>query len=458
MAHKPLRLWLNVLLLAGMLAFSLSACKTGGDGEASPSGNDGKPTPTAIPTSVVPTNPTYTVERGDVISEMQISARIAPVVQEELFFKINGFVDTVYVKRGSEVKTGDLLAELEMTDLKNQIIQKEAEMTAVQLNYNRKMAEAQANVRSKELRLEILRLSVSESSLVSARIDLERAQSRLKNARIEYNESLDRQWEKEDVRRNYANDVHEAEWNLEVAEARYQDALNERTRNGYEIELAQQDLDLTTMTLGEVQIGMDITQTQLSLDRLKDQLKDASIVAPFDGVILQLSVVDGKEVQGYKELMTLADLSALEVSADLSESEMSELTEGMAVSAEFVNKPGKTIQGVIRRLPYPYGSTKPLEGSDEEDDKSTRITLTNPEEAGYKYDVGDMLRITIELERAENTLRLPAQAVRTFEGRTFVVIQQEGGQRRMDVRLGIQSKEWVEILDGLEEGQVIIAP
>ncbi len=456
MVRKPLRLWLNVFLLVGMLAFSLSACKTGGEGEAPPSEN-GEPTPTAIPTSIVPTNPTYTVERGDVIREIQISARVAPVVQEELFFKMGGYVDTVYVKRGDEVKTGDLLAELEMTDLKNQITQKEAEMTAVQLNYDRRLAEAQANVRSKELRLAILKVSASESQWVSARINLERAQARLKNARIEYNESLDRSWEKEDMRRNYAEDVREAEWNLEVAEAQYQDVLNDRTRNGYEIELAQQDLDLTTMALGEVEVGLDITQTLLSLQRLKDQLNDALIVAPFDGVILQISVVDGKEVQGYKELMTLADLSALEISADLDDTEMSELTEGMPIVAEFVNKPGKEIQGVIRRLPYPYGSTKPLEGSDDED-KSTRITLLNAEEADYEYDVGDMLRITIELERSENALRLPAQAVRTFEGRTFVVIQQEGGQRRMDVRLGIQSAEWVEILDGLQEGEVVIAP
>ncbi|MBN2007130.1 MAG: efflux RND transporter periplasmic adaptor subunit [Anaerolineae bacterium] len=456
MVRKPLRLWLSVFLLVAMLAFSLSACKTGGNGEASPDGGE-EPTPTAIPTSIVPTNPTYTVERGDVVREMQISARVAPVVQEELFFKMGGYVDKVYIKRGSEVKAGDLLAELEMTDLKNQITQKEAEMTAVQLNYERRLAEAQANVRSKEVRLAILKLSLSESQLVSARIDLERAQARLKNARIEYNEALDRQWEKEEVRLNYANDVREAEWSLEVAEARYQDVLNERTRNGYEIELAQQDLDLTLMSLGEIEIGMDITQTQLSLQRLRDQLNDARIVAPFDGVILQISVVDGKEVQGYKELMTLADLSALEISADLSDSEMSELTEGMEVTAEFVNRPGQDIKGVIRRLPYPYGSTKPLEGSEDDEDKSTRITLID-DTSGYDYDVGNMLRITIELERSENTLRLPAQAVRTFEGRTFVVIQQEGGQRRMDVRLGIKSAEWVEILDGLEEGQVVIAP
>jgi multidrug efflux pump subunit AcrA (membrane-fusion protein) len=72
--------------------------------------------------------------------------------------------------------------------------------------------------------------------------------------------------------------------------------------------------------------------------------------------------------------------------------------------------------------------------------------------------LGDRVRITVELERSEDTLWLPPQAVRTFEGRTFVVIQEGGGQRRMDVTVGIRSDERYEILSGLSEGQVVVAP
>ncbi|MBN2389335.1 MAG: secretion protein HlyD, partial [Anaerolineae bacterium] len=70
----------------------------------------------------------------------------------------------------------------------------------------------------------------------------------------------------------------------------------------------------------------------------------------------------------------------------------------------------------------------------------------------------DRVRITIELERATDALWLPPQAVRTFEGRNFVVIQEDGGQRRLDVTIGIRSDERLEILDGLSEGQTVIAP
>ncbi len=459
MTQKSLFTRWVLALLAGLLIVSATACSSSGSEGNKPasSGGNAAATPTPIPTSVVPSNPTYVVSRGPVIREIQFSARIAPMTEEELFFKMGGYVDAVYIRRGDEVKEGALLAELEVTDLKNQITQKEADLTAVQMDYERRVAEAQASVRIRELGLAKLEVSLSETALVSFRINLERARRNLANAQDEYNKSLDREWEKEEIRDRYIEGVQNAQWNLEIAQAQYNDMLHGRERTSYDIELAQQDLDLALMRLEEIEIGLDVTRTLLSLQRLDDQLNDARIVAPFDGVILQTTVIDGKQVQGYKGVMSLADTTVLEVRADLMDSEMSELTEEMAVMAEFVNRPSLELIGFIRRLPYPYGSTKPAEGVDDED-KSVRITLEGLEAADISYDVGDRLRITIELERSEDTLRLPPQAVRTFEGRTFVLVQQEGGQRRVDVRLGIRATDWIEIEDGLEEGQIVVAP
>ncbi|MBN1875127.1 MAG: efflux RND transporter periplasmic adaptor subunit [Anaerolineae bacterium] len=457
MTRKNLWLRITFFLLASILAISPMACSLIGGNEETTSSSNEDATPTPIPTSIVPTNPTYTVQRGDVIRRLQFSARVAPVLEEELFFKMGGYVDTVYIRRGDEVKDGDLLAELEVTDLKNQITQQQAELTAVQMDYDRRMAEAKADVRTQELQLAKLRASVSEAQLINARINLERARQSLDDAQVEYNESLDRNWELPEVRKGYARAVQNAQWSVEMAEANYEDALRAQQRTGYDIELAQQSLDLASMRLQEVEIGLDITRTVLSLQRLNDQLSDARIVAPFDGVILQITIIDGKQVAGYDPQITLADPSELEVSADLMDTEMSELTEGMMIMAEFVNRPGREFEGQIRRLPYPYGSTKPADGVDDED-QSTRITLFDVDQEEIGFDVGDRLRITVELEWAEGTLWLPPQAVRTFEGRNFVVIQEEGGQRRMDVRLGIRSDEALEILEGLEEGQVVIAP
>jgi multidrug efflux pump subunit AcrA (membrane-fusion protein) len=51
---------------------------------------------------------------------------------------------------------------------------------------------------------------------------------------------------------------------------------------------------------------------------------------------------------------------------------------------------------------------------------------------------------------------LPPQAVRSFEGRRFVVVREGERQRRQDVKIGIVSSDRVEILDGLKAGDVIV--
>jgi len=53
---------------------------------------------------------------------------------------------------------------------------------------------------------------------------------------------------------------------------------------------------------------------------------------------------------------------------------------------------------------------------------------------------------------------LPPVSIRSFQGREFVVIQEGDGQARADVRLGLESDERVEIIEGVQEGQVVIGP
>ena len=55
-------------------------------------------------------------------------------------------------------------------------------------------------------------------------------------------------------------------------------------------------------------------------------------------------------------------------------------------------------------------------------------------------------------------LWLPQSAIRQFSGRNFIVVQNEGVQQRVDVRLGLEGDGRVEILEGAEEGQTVIGP
>ena len=72
--------------------------------------------------------------------------------------------------------------------------------------------------------------------------------------------------------------------------------------------------------------------------------------------------------------------------------------------------------------------------------------------------MGDLVRVTAELERKDNVLWVPPQAVRVFDGRRFVVLIDGETRRRVDVKAGIETQDRIEIEEGLEEGQVIEGP
>jgi multidrug efflux pump subunit AcrA (membrane-fusion protein) len=107
--------------------------------------------------------------------------------------------------------------------------------------------------------------------------------------------------------------------------------------------------------------------------------------------------------------------------------------------------------GSVRQLPYPYGGGTVEAG---EDDTAARVAFEDPD---VTLEMGELATVIITLEEKDDALWLPPAAIRTFQGRDFVVVQDDdGSQRRVDVRLGIESEERVEILEGLQRGQTIV--
>ncbi|NJN55968.1 MAG: hypothetical protein HC804_15195 [Anaerolineae bacterium] len=66
------------------------------------------------------------------------------------------------------------------------------------------------------------------------------------------------------------------------------------------------------------------------------------------------------------------------------------------------------------------------------------------------------MKVVVVIEERPSVLWLPPAAVRDFNGRHFVVVQDDQGQSRVDVTLGIEGDGRVEIVEGLSEGQIIV--
>jgi len=238
-----------------------------------------------------------------------------------------------------------------------------------------------------------------------------------------------------------AYDQRKAELQLEMAQINL-DWAKSQFPNKYELALKEHEVALA----------------QLALDQITAAITGTQIIAPFDGQILETTgLAEGRGAEAFKPVAVVADVNRLEVSADLQTTELQKLSEGLPTTVTLVGQPGEELTGSIRRLPFPYGSGS-LDDSGAQagtEGQSARVTLDqSPLEGGYE--LGDLVRVIVILERKADVLWLPPQAIRTFEGRKFVVIQEDTGQHRVDVKVGIESDDRVEILEGVTEGQVVV--
>ena len=69
-----------------------------------------------------------------------------------------------------------------------------------------------------------------------------------------------------------------------------------------------------------------------------------------------------------------------------------------------------------------------------------------------------LIQIQMPLEVRQNVLWLPPAAIRTFQNRTFVVLDTPDGPRSVDVQIGLQTDDRVEIISGVNEGDVVEGP
>ncbi|MBK8902936.1 MAG: efflux RND transporter periplasmic adaptor subunit [Anaerolineaceae bacterium] len=434
----------------------LFACGTGETADLGP-------TPTPLPTPIVPEKPTYVVEQGTVVNSLQFTGRVSPVQEQDLFFKSDGFVDQVFVQRGDQVQEGDVLAQLEITDLENQLAQanvalETAEIKLAQAEQDRQDALAEATINRDKIALQLQggQVNANSATLVSAQIDLENAQQRLADAEYELQKSLDRDWEPEDVRRQYEQMVISAQESLAVAQARYNDALAGGSSSVVDRQILQQDLALADLRLEQLERGidplleLDVERARLDVQKIENQIADAQLIAPFAGEVLSLNVRAGSRAEAFQTAVVLAQPQNLEITAELGSEQLSEMNVDQPATITLRNRPEAPFSGTVRQLPYAFSGG--ASGGNTEDTR-VRIQFDNPP---ANLSLGELATVVIVLEEKEDVLWLPPAAIRTFQGRTFVVIEEATGQRRADVRLGIESDARVEILEGVEVGEVVV--
>jgi multidrug efflux pump subunit AcrA (membrane-fusion protein) len=503
---------LYVLVALGLLSAIITACGSSGS-----SGTAGDATPTPLPTPIVLEKPTYTVELGTVVETLEFTGRASPMQEQELFFETGGNVSQVNVARGDWVKAGDVLAELKVDDLQKQLAQKQINLETSRLKLEQAQIDAVENITTTQTKLEDAQASLktakltSSNDLASARASVASAETSLENARLnltivqnsdtvmknprdredeynwyqvnyaemqkkyeggkiskerldlEYNNLMEAKEKYETAKvqadlalRQAQSQITQAEESLRQAKAKLSELLAAGTVADAQaaLEQAQKDheqaiVDADPNSYNLRLLVLDLDQARLDIQDLEDQIASAQLAAPFDGQVLSLNVKAGDSVAAYDAVGVVADPNKLEITAELGSENLSQMALEQQARITLRNRPGETFDGIVRQLPYPYGGTT----IDTGDDTATHIQITSD----VALTVGELATVSIILQQKEGVLWLPPAAIRTYQGRNFCVVQNaDGTQKRVDVLLGITTDERVEIVSGLEQGQVIV--
>ncbi len=362
--------------------------------------------PTPAPTAVTPSKPVYEVERGTVIRELTFNGRIAPISETPITPPFAGIIAELLIQKGDNVSEGDIIATFDTSEIEAEIAQLDSELEIAQTQLD--------NIQSQ------------------LNIDRRRAELDLELAQLQLDFALEQAGEEPTPEQTFA--IRKQEIAVEVAQ------------------LALDEIDQAVDPL----LLSNIQQLELQILELNDLIAQAQLIAPASGQITTLNMREGNRVSENETVAILADLTELEVTATLNGGIMGEVAEGIPVQVSPSSRPGDQIGATIRRMPYPFGSGG-TSADFEDADETTRISFDNLSQI-TSYEAGDRVNVSVLLTKLDDVLWLPPSAIRTFNGRNFVVIQDDEGQRRVDVTVGVDGDNRIEIIAGVEPGDVVIGP
>ena len=343
----------------------------------------------------------YTVTRQDMNRKISLSGQTVPIAQVDISTKYAGKIADVAVNLGDHVEPGQVLVIQDTTD------------AGLTLNQDQAALE-QATADSR----------AAESQFSS---DLQKAEVEYDTAKMNYN--------------------------------RYAVLKNEGAISQQELDTAYQALIVAKSALDNLQ-SQNVGDTPASVaskyaaqakagytvDSLSQQVDDMTLRAPRAGVITYRNVEAGATVPANTKVLTITDTSGMYIDCSLSEADVAAIQVGTPVTVS-IESLAKEYDGTITYVSPSMDNTAKT--------YVVRITLDQPD-ANLR---GGMFAETdLDVLQRPDTLFVPKSALNEQDGKvTVYVIQADNTIVTRQVKTGLRNDEYVEITDGLDDGDTIAA-
>jgi HlyD family secretion protein len=374
----------------------------------------------------------------DIVETVSASGKIQPEIEVKLSPEVSGEIVELTVKEGDLVKKGQLLCKIRPDILIS--------------GYERTVASYNAQKAS---------VAGAEQQIIQAQVNLKNIEARFKRNQSLYKDKV----------------ISAAEF--DAAQAEYQTAKSN-------LESARQSL---------VGAKFGLQQSGAGVKEASDNLARTNIYAPVDGIVSKLNVEKGERVVGTAqmtgtEIMTIANLSSMEVNVEVNENDINRLSLGDTAVIEVDAFMDKKFKGIVTEI----ASSASVVGTsaDQVTNFAVKIrilpesygTLTNKGNSSSPFKPGLSATVDIQTERTRGLI-VPIQSVTIREeekskdskvdgpakdeeeqkkkdktkpkAKEYVFVVEAGKVKQVEVKTGIQDDQNIIIISGLKPGQQVVS-
>lgn len=364
-----------------------------------------------------------TVKKTSIVEKVSASGEIQPEIEVKLSPDVAGEIIELNVQEGDSVEMGKLLVKIRPDNFISALERTRA-------NLNQQMA-----------------------NLSQAKAALQRSEAQFTQAELNFNRQ----------KKLYAEKVI-SDADYEIAQANYI--------------TAQKDLEAAKQNV--IASEFIVKSSQASVNEASENLRLTNVNSPVSGIVSSLKVEKGERVVGTQqmagtEMMTIADLSQMEVRVDVNENDIVRLSLGdtTLIDVDAYSASGKKFKGVVTSI---ANTANTKASADAVTEFKVKIRILNSSyqdlvQAGNRYPFRPGMTASVEIitQSKDNALSIPLAAVTTRENqldtlaggstksKELVFVSEDGKAKVRAVKTGISDYENIEILEGLKEGDEIIS-
>lgn len=346
------------------------------------------------------------VERSDLVRDVSVQGRVVAAVSPSLFAPADGTI-TLLVEAGARVDKDQSLATLDSPELQNRLQQEQATLDSLSVELDRQRIEAKQKALDNQKNVDLTRVT-----LVAAERERRRAESGWK---IEAISEIDFEKTKDDL---------------------------ETARLAYDHAVADAKLDDERLAFELKTRELQVERQSFMVADLTRQVDELDMRSPVNGIVGNLMVDQKAAVARNQVVMAVVDLTAFEIEAQVPESYADDLGIGMDAEVLVGNQ----------RYPASLVSVSP---EIIQNQVTTRIRFSGGMPPGLRQNQRLTTRVLMEEKNDVLTLQR-GQFLDSGGNRIAYVLDDDNVAHRRSIEIGARSLAAVEIVKGLNEGDMVV--